>query len=65
MFAPATVHFGRLDKAIRARQAVLDQAWVAHPERFINGPPTVPVPSAEVWINRPVQDLPAAPQDDR
>jgi len=36
------------------RQAVLDAAYLAHPDRFVRRPPKpLPLPS-EVWINKPV-----------
>ena len=35
------------------RQLVLDQAFQAHPERFVNGQPTPPELPQEVWINPP------------
>jgi putative transposase len=51
--APADVHFGRVDAVIAIRQAALDAAFVAHPERFPRGRPIHPRPAAEVWINPP------------
>ena len=38
---------------IDARQAVLDAAYQAHPERFIAGPPKADRPPAAAWINKP------------
>lgn len=35
------------------RQATLDRAYAASPERFVCGPPIVAKPSDEVWINEP------------
>jgi hypothetical protein len=35
------------------RQAVLDQAFDAYPERFPRGRPTARQPAREVWINKP------------
>lgn len=50
---PADVHFGRAPERLAAHQRVLDAAYAAHPERFVNGPPCVsPLPTA-AWINRP------------
>ncbi len=72
MLTPATVHGGRTEEVLAGRQAALDAAYAAHPERFVGGPPQVRRPPPEVWINRPhaktaelekgVDGLPAAPQ---
>lgn len=56
MMTPASVHEGRAEAIYEARQAVLDQAFQAHPERFPKGrpkPPTLPGPA---WINRPKEE---------
>jgi len=50
---PSCVHGGEAEEALAARQRVLDARYAEHPERFVNGPPKVRRPSAEVWINRP------------
>ena len=50
---PATLHFGQAQHIFDQRQAVLEQAFVNHPERFVRGQPTPPVIPAEVWINKP------------
>jgi putative transposase len=50
---PADVHLGRVDSVIATRQAALDAAFAAHPERFPHGRPIHPRPDAEVWINPP------------
>jgi len=53
MLTPEQVHFGLADDIIARRQIVLREAWAAHPERFVSGPPTIqPLPEA-VWINPP------------
>ncbi|MGH8471798.1 MAG: IS3 family transposase, partial [Gammaproteobacteria bacterium] len=39
---PAAVHTGQAPRLYAARQQVLDQAFVAHPERFTRRPPTPP-----------------------
>src|SRR5690606_14540637 len=57
MLTPETVHTGRVDAVLTARQRALDAAYAAHPERFVRGPPKVARPPAEVWINRPAQEL--------
>jgi putative transposase len=66
MLTPSTVHEGRVDEVVAARQIALDAAYAAHPERFVGGPPVVARPPAEVWINRPTGQAATlqAPQDD-
>ena len=59
LLTPAMVHFGQAESVLAHRQAVLDAAYQAHPDRFVRRPPKpLPLPS-EVWINRPTI---AAPQ---
>ena len=63
MFTPADVHFGRIEQRLGARQAVMDAAFEAHPERFPHGRPVVERPRSTVWINPPTitsQVLPPA-----
>jgi hypothetical protein len=49
------VHFGQAEAVLAGRQAVLDTAYQAHPDRFVRRlPKPLPLPS-EVWINRPVE----------
>lgn len=50
---PADVHFGRAQDRLEARQRVLDAAYAAHPERFVNGPPRAAALPTAAWINRP------------
>ena len=50
---PADVHHGRAETVRQARQQVLQQAYQAHPERFVKGVPTAPELPAAVWINPP------------
>jgi len=53
LLTPAMVHFGQAESVLAHRQAVLDAAYQAHPDRFVRRPPKpLPLPS-EVWINRP------------
>jgi hypothetical protein len=40
---------------IAARRRVLDAAYTADPERFVNQRPSPPLPPTEVWINPPQQ----------
>jgi putative transposase len=53
MLTPATVHYGRAEQVLAARQLVLDRAYAQHPERFVKGPPRVPALPGAVWINPP------------
>ncbi len=53
LLTPASVHYGQAPTVLQARQQVLQQAYVAHPERFVKGPPLVAGLPDEVWINRP------------
>ena len=53
LLTPATVHYGHHPSVHQQRQQVLDAAYAARPERFVQGRPTVqPLPEA-VWINPP------------
>ena len=53
LFTPADVYTGRHLQLTCARQRVLDDAYAAHPERFVRGRPTPPAVPDEVWINQP------------
>jgi putative transposase len=53
LLTPAIVHSGQASNVLSQRQAVLQAAYTAHPERFVNGPPTAEPPPPAVWINRP------------
>ena len=53
LLTPANVHFGRVEQVMTVRQATLDAAFAAHPERFVRGRPIHPRPPTEVWINKP------------
>jgi len=53
-FTPADVHFGRVEQVLVTRQAALDRAFAAHPERFPRGRPVQDRPPKEVWINPPL-----------
>jgi putative transposase len=50
---PEQVHRGLASDTLQRRQAVLERAYEAHPERFPRGAPTVAAPPSEVWINPP------------
>jgi transposase InsO family protein len=51
LFTPADVFYGRVDEIAACRQAALDSAYAAHPERFPNGAPVARRPPASVAIN--------------
>lgn len=55
MFTPADVHYGHVEQRLVERQAVLDAAFDAHPERFPRGRPIARRPAREVWINKPTE----------
>ena len=50
---PADVHFGRASARLESHQRVLDNAYLAHPERFVRGPPRAPALPTAAWINKP------------
>jgi putative transposase len=52
LHTPADVHHGRADAVRGRRQAVLDAAHLARPERF-RRPPCAPRLAEAAWINRP------------
>lgn len=54
LLTPADVHHGRAEERLSQRQVVLQRAYEAHPERFVNGLPTRPKLATAVWINPPV-----------
>jgi putative transposase len=51
LFTPADVFHGRVEIVRATRQAALDVAYAAHPERFSHGPPCVALPPSAVYIN--------------
>lgn len=53
MLTPASLHYGRAEKILSAREKILERAWQQTPERFVHGiPKPQRVPKA-VWINAP------------
>ncbi len=60
LLTPAIVHYGQAEQVLRARHSVRQQAYAAHSERFVKGPPALPNLPPEVWINRPPPVLPVA-----
>jgi putative transposase len=53
LLTPATVHYGRTAIVLAERQTIMDAAYVAHPDRFVQGPPKAAAPPGTVWINAP------------
>ena len=53
---PASVHFGTAHLVRAERARVLDTAYAAHPERFVNKRPTPPDLPGPAWINKPKED---------
>lgn len=68
LLTPALVHTGQAETVRHKRQAVLWQAYQAHPERFTKGPPRPAQLPAAVWINAPKAapaEAPTAPAERR
>ncbi len=57
LMTPNQVHYGQADEVHAARQAILDQAFRANPNRFVNKAPQPPQKPTAVWINPPTQKL--------
>ena len=53
LLTPADVHHGRAAARIAQRQRVLNQAYAAHPERFVRHKPRPPQLQPAAYINRP------------
>jgi putative transposase len=53
MLTPYQVHYGLFRQVLDTRATTLVNAYLEHPERFVKGVPSVKMPSAEVWINKP------------
>src|SRR5690606_14645853 len=53
LLTPADVHYGRAAEKLAQRQLTLQQAYAAHPERFVQGQPLPASLPDAVWINQP------------
>lgn len=53
LMTPAAVHYGQAEKLRDQRAIVLDAAYAAHPERFVNQPPVPAELPTAAWINKP------------
>lgn len=60
---PAMLHYDQAEHVVQQRQQVLLAAYLAHPERFVQGQPSPPSVPTEVWINPP-QPNPQSTQED-
>ena len=61
LLTPAVVYTGRAENVRQKHQATLQQAYLAHPERFVRGlPQPTQLPEA-VWINPPPVTTESAP----
>lgn len=63
LMTPHEVHHGLVPQRLAQRAQVLEAAYAAHPERFVNGAPKPAVPPDTVWINPP--KAPSATQEAR
>ena len=53
LLTPSVVHAGRAAQVQAQRQATLQAAYAAHPERFAHGQPVPPALPTAAWINPP------------
>jgi len=53
LMTPKAIHYGEAPRLWAKRQAALQQAYAAHPERFVKGVPQPPALPTAVWINPP------------
>ncbi len=56
MLTPEQLHYGEAEAVLERRRLVLEAAFRAHPERFVNGLPKVTSPPRAVWINPPSKE---------
>jgi putative transposase len=54
MLTPNIVHYNQFEDVLNAREIVLMNAYLDHPERFVKGIPSVEQVPKEVWINKPI-----------
>lgn len=54
MLTPDNVHYNQTEQILNARSAILMNAYLEHPERFVKGVPSVGSVPKEVWINKPI-----------
>jgi putative transposase len=58
LLTPSVLHAGRAAQVQAQRQAVLQAAYAAHPERFAAGSPVPPALPTAAWINPPPPAVP-------
>ena len=56
LHTPASVHFGTATEVRAQRQATLDAAYAAHPDRFGHRRPAPPKLPTAAWINQPSRE---------
>lgn len=56
LLTPAMLHYGQAAGVVDSRQQVLQAAYAAHPERFVQGVSKAPAVPTAVWINPPQPD---------
>jgi putative transposase len=56
LLTPATVHYGQAAEVCNQRGKILDAAYRAHPERFVNKRPEPLAVPEKVWINPPAEN---------
>jgi putative transposase len=56
LMTPTTVHHGHAETVHAARSTVLDAAYAATPDRFVNRPPRPPALPIAAWINKPASE---------
>jgi putative transposase len=57
LLTPAQVHYGEAEAVLARRQATLDTAFAANPQRFGHRRPQVARLPQTVWINRPAEPV--------
>jgi putative transposase len=50
---PANMHYDRAEAVREHRAQVLEAAYAAHPDRFVQGVPQPPRLPTAAWINQP------------
>ena len=53
LLTPEAMHYGHAEDICKARSAVLQAAYEAHPERFVRKIPVPPALPEAAWINKP------------
>jgi hypothetical protein len=59
---PEMVHYGLADQALAERHVRLLEAYHAHPERFVKGPPKLRTLNRAVYINPQERNAPVPPE---